>query len=128
MLNQLLDIIIARPLDSLFFMLFAVVSLVETIVLFLFKFNNFWKCLLDSFVANLVSLLAGYFIVIWAGDIRFYEDIGVSQILIGFLLSFLLEWLAVKMLNRQKNYKVTWLPVLVMNLVSYSGLAILNFI
>lgn len=124
MTNHLLDVISAgRTIDVTVFILFLAIVLVEAIVMLLFKLNNFWKCLLDSFVANLASMLAGYLITYAIYNVTF-EGAGYAGILIAFVLSVLIELLVVKVMNRKLTYKRIWPAVTVMNIASYAGIII----
>lgn len=122
--NHFLDVASASTIGIGLLVLLIAITLVEAIVMLLFKVNNFGKCLLDSFVANLVSMLAGYLISYALYDVSYDGGNGYTGLLIAFLLSVLIEGLVVKLMNGRLSHGKIWPAVIVMNLVSYIGLIV----
>lgn len=94
---------------------------VETIVMLLFKFDSFRKSLLDSFMANIGSLLLGIFLFLVFNKTEF----GISQVLelivLYIITSFFEAWL-IKLLNKKMGFGRILLTSFVMNFLSFASL------
>lgn len=89
------------------------VVIVEAVVLTLFKWSRFWRALLASFTMNLVSTIAGVFVVGLALTVG-----APAWLLLTFAASVALEGLVVHFMDRSKA-KLGWLAVGVANIVTY---------
>jgi hypothetical protein len=115
-----------------------VIALVEAAVLRLLSWASFWRSLLDSFVMNLVSALAGLVLNVFAAD--YYQSCGYSPdrggrfcewlvspwalLALAWLLSVLVEG-GVLLLLRRRAARQTWLAALVANIASYALIGLL---
>lgn len=84
---------------------------VETLVMFLLKWGKFLRCLLASFVMNLVTTLVG------GGLIFLFSNVYLA-LLVSFVLSALIEG-GVLMLFRRGVMRENWIAALAANAASY---------
>ena len=117
------------------FMIIAI--LVEALVMKLMKYNTaFKKTLLDSFVANIVSLMVG-FILLYSGVSLFKSnsDSGNSSatntlinLLLLYSITVVVEFGVLYLLNNKKPVSKTFLASVVMNLVTYIILYVMGLL
>jgi hypothetical protein len=94
----------------------AIIVFLEGVIYYLFKWNTFWRSVLDSLYANLCSAILGRIPAITLGiTLLHLRWIGL---LVGFMASILIEVLLLILLKRQKPGKV-WLVVSLANVASY---------
>ena len=103
------------------FMLAAIVF--EALTLLLLKYNKAGKAFLDSFVVNIASLAFGFLLLTTRFGLEFTGNDYLDFFLI-FLITVLVEFVILYLMNRQKPVKKTLVAAVVVNLVSY-GLLIL---
>jgi len=89
------------------------VVIVEAVVLTLFKWSRFWRALLASFVMNLVSTVAGVFVIGLAVAVG-----APAWLLLTFVASVVLEGGVIVLMDRPKA-RPGLLAVLVANVVTY---------
>jgi hypothetical protein len=123
MISQFLDASLAGLAEILIILFMIAVTLIEAVVMVLFKLNKFGKCLLDSFLVNVASLVVGFLIS------TFYNiNLGGNSYLslvIGFIASVLVEGLLLQLLNRKTPAQKIWQVDIVMNVVTYIGMLII---
>ena len=127
MLTILLDGgISTKGLQALFFTVIALlilIILIEAVVMLFFNFNKFGKCLLDSFLVNLASLIAGFILSSLNLSISVLDNPGnITVILIALLVTIVVEGWVLQLLNMKKPAKKVWLVCAVMNIISYAAL------
>ena len=120
----LLDASLAGLAEIIIIGYMIVVVLIEAVIMLLFSLNPFGKCLLDSFLVNLASLGVGYLISSTGFSINLGGDTYIS-LLVGFLVSVLVEGFLLQLLNKKKPVKKVWQTNVVMNVVTYAGLLII---
>ena len=118
-----------------FLSLTPLIVLVEAIALRLMKWGNLWRSLLDAFLMNLASTLAGA-CAFAAGMLSLDPATVWLGLLTGLVLSVAIEGGVLLLLKRQPAHHPplalrlraaqgqVWLAALVANLVSYAGLAV----
>jgi hypothetical protein len=99
------------------------IILVEAIVLRLLKWGTLWKALLDAFLMNLASSVAGA-CVFSLGFLALTSAALWTSLLVSGVLSVLIEGGVLTLLKRHPA-RQTWTAALAANLVSYAGLAVL---
>jgi len=93
----------------------------ETVVMVLFKFDRFGKCLIDSIMANVGSLLLGILLFLIFNKTEF----GISQrfeLIILFCVTSLFEAWLIKLLNPRMVWGRIIVTSFVMNLLSFISL------
>ena len=106
------------------FMLAAIV--LEGFALLLLKYNKAGKAFLDSFVVNIASLAFGFLLLTTRFGLAFTGNDYLDFFLI-FLITVVVEFIILYLMNRQKPIKKTLVAATVINLVSYSLLIIFKF-
>jgi len=91
----------------------------EAITMLLMKYNKAGKAFLDSFLANIASLAAGFILSSVAGRIFYITDSTILNWLILYSLTVAVEFLILYLLNRTYPRNKTLLTSAVMNIVSY---------
>jgi hypothetical protein len=99
------------------FIIIAVV--VEAIVMLLMKYNKAGKAFLDSFLVNIASLAAGFILSAFVGEIFYLTDSILLNWLILYVLTVVVEFLLLYLLNRKQPTGKTFLMSAVMNVASY---------
>jgi hypothetical protein len=94
------------------------VSLVEWIVMLLFKFNDPGKSLFHSFIVNLVSAVLGFLLADTISSVT-HSAGDILQWIIYFGLTVVVEAILLQLLNRHKTLSKIWTVAFIMNLVSY---------
>ena len=108
------------------FMLAAV--FLEGLTLLLLKYNNAGRSFLDALVINLASLGVGYLIVSFTPTgLDFTDNLYLDFFLI-FLITVIVEFIVLYLLNQKKPVKKTFIAATVINLVSYLLLILLRVI
>ena len=123
----LLDASLAGLVEIIVIIYLLVVILVEAAVMALLKLNPFGKCLLDSLIVNVVSLGAGYLISATGFSITMGGDSFLSLV-VGFIVSVLVEGALLRVLNRKKPVKEVWKADVIMNSVTYFVMLIIVLI
>lgn len=101
-----------------------IVVAIESVVLWLLKWGRFRVSLLDAFVANVLSILAGVVMLILL-LVFAPSDVWPWLLFFGyFLLSVVIEWLWLR--RRGHPPRQTWIATIVMNVASYALLALLQ--
>ena len=126
MIFTLADAALAGLAEMIIILLMVIVTLVESVVMVILKFNHFRKCLLDSFLVNLASLGTGY-LVSGFYNISLGGDTYLS-LLISFLITLIVEGILLLLLNKAKAVLKVWNTCLVMNAVTYAGFLVLFII
>jgi len=108
------------------FMLLAVT--IEAITMIILKYNKAGKSFLDSFIVNVVSLIAGLLL-------ENFSDYGIDiveneylNLFILFLITVVIEFAFLFLLNRKKPVGKTFLTAVLINVVSYLLLIGITFI
>jgi len=106
------------------FILLAIV--LESLVMLWMKYNTrFKKVIRDSFLVNIVSLVAGFVLLKLFHDFFSYYSLLNIAILYG--VSVLIEGFLLRVLNKDRLLSTTFLVCFLMNIVSYALLyAIVN--
>jgi len=108
------------------FMLAAI--FLEGLTLLLLKYNNAGRSFLDALVINLASLGVGYLIVSFTPTgLDFTNNLYLDFFLI-FLVTVVVEFIVLYLLNQKKPVKKTFIAATVINLVSYLLLILLRVI
>ncbi len=105
------------------FMIVAFIA--EALAMVFLKYNNPGKAFLDSLVINLVSLGAGYLVIEFAGSLDITNNVIIDYISI-YLLTVLVEFVTLYLLNRSKPWGKTLLTAFIINLVTYIILFVLQ--
>jgi hypothetical protein len=95
------------------------VVVVEAIVLTLMKWSRFWRALLASFVMNLVSTIAGLFVVGWVVTVG-----EPAWLLLTFVASVIIEGAVIALMDRGRA-RQGLIACGVANVVTYVPLAII---
>ena len=106
------------------FMLAAIV--LEGLTLLLLKYNKAGRAFLDSFVVNIASLAFGFLLLTTRFGLEFTSNDYLDFFLI-FVITVVVEFIVLYLMNRQKPVKKTLVAAIVINLVSYSLLIIFKF-
>lgn len=88
--------------------------------------EHFGKALLQSFLANLTTLVAGYLLMFVAGDF-FFDQIWITLALC-YVITVLIEALILRRMNPSGTYRETLRVSVYMNVVTYVILAVMIFI
>lgn len=99
------------------------IVLVEAVVLLLLRWDGLWRSLLDAFVMNLVSTLAGA-CILGAGLLFQTPAATWLSLFLAYVLSVVLEG-GVLWLMRRRPFGRTAVAAVAANTVSYLGLAVL---
>ena len=106
------------------FMLAAIV--LEGLTLLLLKYNKAGRVFIDSFVVNIASLAFGFLLLTTRFGLEFTSNDYLDFFLI-FVITVVVEFIVLYLMNRQKPVKKTLVAAIVINLVSYSLLIIFKF-
>ena len=106
------------------FMLAAIV--LKGLTLLLLKYNKAGRAFLDSFVVNIASLAFGFLLLTTRFGLEFTSNDYLDFFLI-FVITVVVEFIVLYLMNRQKPVKKTLVAAIVINLVSYSLLIIFKF-
>jgi len=119
-LGDVILVLLVIPLGIIF---------LEAIIMKWLKFNSsFGKCFLDSFLANLATVVIGYLMTTFITSKISVGSGNVPGILVAFILSFIVEGLLLFVLNQKKPQKMIWQTSFIMNLASYLALILLYFL
>jgi len=94
---------------------------IETIVMLLFKFDNFRKSLVDSVMANIGSLLLGVLLFLIFNKTEFNIS-QISELFILYCITSVFEALLIKLLNTTMSWGRIIMTSFVMNLLSFASL------
>jgi len=100
--------------------IFMIVTIIlEAVTMIIMKYNKAGNAFLGSFLANLVSMGAGFMILFSGSDLFEIDDRPILSLGILFLITVVLEFLILYMLNRKLPVQKTLIAAIVINLVSY---------
>lgn len=108
------------------FMLAAI--FLEGLTLLLLKYNTAGRSFLDALVINLASLGIGYLIVSFTPTGLDFTNNLYLDFFIIFLVTVVVEFIVLYLLNQKKSVKKTFIAATVINLVSYLLLILLRVI
>ena len=108
------------PLFGELFAFMVLAILLEAFVMFQYKLNRFGKCLSQSVIVNIVSLVAGILIGYLISSIGGEKISLVLPFIIMFVATVLIEGGLLIWMNRQQAKKKIWQATLVMNIASYA--------
>jgi len=95
----------------------AIAILVEALLMKSFKYNNFKKSVIDSTVANLVSLVAGILLLNSFGDAFDIKSNGGFAAMFG--VTVVIEFVVLYLLNKKHSLKSTATVCILMNILTY---------
>ena len=98
--------------------------IVETIVMLLFKFDRFGKCLVDAIMANIGSVLLGVLLFLIFNKTEFAIS-QVFELVILYCITSVFEAWLVKLLNTGMRLGRIIMTSFIMNLLSFSALYII---
>lgn len=105
------------------FVLFAILA--EAVVMILMKYNiKFKKAFLDSFLANLATFTLGFVLIEFVSD--FFNSTELFNLFVLYIMSVLMEWGVLFLLNRAKPAKQSFVVAVVMNLPTYAFLVLIG--
>lgn len=119
-LLDVVDVVPARTaggLDYSFYIVVAATIGVETLAMWLMKYNPFGKSLLHSFLCNIASLVLGFLLYEMVPGL-FAAD-KIPNLLLMLLLTMAAELPVLYLLNRQQDIKKTLLVCGIMNVITY---------
>ena len=93
------------------------IVLLEVLVLSMLAYNAFQKALLDSFIVNFTSLIAGFVFLAHLSEL--VSDNTIQLLLLSFLITIILEIGMLYLLNKSKPFRKTFVAGLLMNTVTY---------
>lgn len=93
--------------------------LFESLIITAFRVNRFLPALLHAAIANVVSLLAIYFLWPFISKLDLDEDKVFPLLPLLMLVTLIVEALLLKLLNRQQRWLRIFLTSTVMNSVSF---------
>ena len=118
-LLDVVDVVPARSNgpDASFYLVVAGTILAEAGMMWWMRYNAFLRSLLHSFIANAVSLAAGFLLI----DLlpKIFNSYGLSNLFVLMLITIAIELPVLYLLNRSKVFKQTLLAVIFMNVISY---------
>jgi len=99
---------------------FMIVTIIlEAVAMIIMKYNKAGKAFLDSFLANLVSMGAGFIILLSGSGLFEIADSTILSIVMLFLITVVVEFLILYLLNRKLPVQKTLIAAIVINVVSY---------
>ena len=107
------------------FMILAI--LLEGVALILLKYNHAGKSFLDAFVINIASLAFGYLITTVSSNGLDFTFNAYLDFFLIFLITVVVEFGVLYLLNMKKPVKKTLVAAIVVNLVSYGLLILFRF-
>ena len=109
--------------------IFMIVTIVlEALAMIIMKYNKAGKAFLDSFLANLVSLGAGFLILFSGSGLFEIADSAMLSIAILFLVTVVIEFFILYLLNRKLSVQKTLMAAIVINLISYLLYSLIQFL
>jgi len=90
----------------------------EAIVMLFFRLNKFGRCVVDSLMANIGSLLLGFLLFLIFNKSEFDISEFTELIFLYFIVSIFEAWI-IKLLNTQANWGRILAASFVMNLLSF---------
>jgi hypothetical protein len=89
------------------------------------KYNiKFKKALLDSFLANLATFTLGFVLIEFVSD--FFNSTELFNLFVLYIISVLMEWGVLYLLNRAKPAKQSFVVAVVMNVPTYAFLVLIG--
>lgn len=100
---------------------FILTVLAEAVVMLLFKLNSFMKCVTDSLMANIGSLLLGilFFLVFNKSEFKGISQLG-ELFIFYFITSFFEAWI-IKLLNVKTSWGRLIMASFIMNLLTFGA-------
>ena len=109
--------------------IFMIVTIVlEAVTMIILKYNKAGKSFLDSFLINLVSMGAGFVILSTGTGLFEIVDNAYLSILILFVITVIVEFLILYLLNRKLPVQKTLITAIVINIVSYLLFYLIRFV
>ena len=109
--------------------IFMIVTIVlEAVTMIILKYNKAGKSFLDSFLINLVSMGAGFVILLTGTGLFEIVDNAYFSILILFIITVIVEFLILYLLNRKLPVQKTLITAIVINIVSYLLFYLIRFV
>ena len=109
--------------------IFMIVTIVlEAVTMIILKYNKAGKSFLDSFLINLVSMGAGFVILSTGTGLFEIVDNAYFSILILFIITVIVEFLILYLLNRELPVQKTLITAIVINIVSYLLFYLIRFV
>ena len=100
----------------------------EAVTMIIMKYNKAGKAFLDSLLINLVSMGAGFLILLSGTGLFEIVDSPVLSIGILFLITVIVEFLILYLLNRKIPIQKTLGAAVVINIISYLLFYLIQFI
>jgi len=100
----------------------------EAVTMIILKYNKAGKAFLDSFLINLVSMGAGFLLLFSDSDLFEITDNAIVGLAILFLITVVIEFLILYLLNRKLSVQKTLIASVVINLVSYLLYYLIQFV
>jgi len=108
------------------FMLITIV--LEAVTMIILKYNKAGKAFLDSFLINLVSMGAGFMILFSGVGLFEIVESTILSIAILFLITVIIEFLMLYLLNKKIPVQKTLVASVVINIISYLLFYFIQFI
>jgi hypothetical protein len=99
----------------------------EAVTMIIMKYNKAGKAFLDSLLINLASMAVGFLILLSGEDLLGIVDSSVLSIAILFLITVIVEFLVLWLLNRKIPVQKTILVSFVINIISYLLFYLVSF-
>jgi hypothetical protein len=100
---------------------FFLMCVVEGLVLLLFKINRFGRCLRDSIMANIGTLLLNILLFLILNKVEFEGISEFTEVCFLFLISAFFESWIIRLLNGQVKWSRILAASFIMNLLSFAG-------
>ena len=109
--------------------IFMIVTIVlEAVTMIIMKYNKAGKAFLDSLLINLVSMGAGFMLLFSDSDLFEITDNPIVGIGILFLITVVIEFSILYLLNRKLPVLKTLIAAIVINIVSYLLYYLIQFV
>ena len=105
-----------------------VIIVLEAVTMMIMKYNKAGKAFLDSFLINLVSMGVGFLILFSDSSLFEITDNAIVGLAILFLITVVIEFLILYLLNRKLSVQKTLIASVVINLVSYLLYYLIQFV
>ena len=100
----------------------------EAVTMIILKYNKAGKAFLDSLLINLVSMGAGFLLLFSDSGLFEITDNSIVGLAILFLITVVIEFLILYLLNRKLSVQKTVIASVVINLVSYLLYYLIQFV
>jgi len=104
---------------ALVILAFLLAITIEAVIMLLFKLNRFKKCLLDSFMANVGSVLLSILLFLIFNKAEFKAISEFTELILLFILTVIFEAWIIRLLNPQTSWKEILPASLAMNLLTF---------